>query len=109
MSDRQYFLANDYDQIGPIDLETVKTMARDGAIDPSTLVWFHGMADWAPLSSTDLNSMLEAAAAVPPAPPTRSRMANQAPVPGSITPGPILGIGFVDAVRRGPGSDCCEA
>jgi uncharacterized membrane protein YhaH (DUF805 family) len=128
MMDRQYFVAVDYEQVGPIDLDTVKAMARDGAIGPSTLVWFDGMADWAPLSSTDLRSVLEGIAAPPP---MRSRpggapggsasasggaagsstgFANAAASlesvatnlgAGPVPPGPILGIGFVEAVRRG--------
>jgi hypothetical protein len=120
MDDRQYFLAVDNEQVGPIDLETVKAMARDGAIGPSTLVWFDGMADWAPLSSTELRQVLEGAAAPPP---MRSRPGDTpfasvseragaanagaagsfagATTAGPVPPGPILGIGFVDAIRRG--------
>lgn len=125
MTDRQYFLAVDNEQVGPIDIETVKAMARDGAIGPSTLVWFDGMADWAPLSSTELRSVLEGIAAPPPmrarpgasaaaAPMSTERTANASfahgaaassgsaagLAPGRVPPGPILGIGFVDAIKR---------
>ncbi len=120
MADRQFFVAVDNEQVGPIDLETVRAMARDGVIGPSTLVWSEGMADWAPLSSTPLRSVLEGIAAPPPMragaggggafqsaapqPAYAAAMASggaSAAAEAGVAPGPILGIGFVDAIKRG--------
>lgn len=44
---RWYHLVDD-DRVGPVDLATMRRRVLDGAVDPDTLVWADGMADWTP-------------------------------------------------------------
>lgn len=122
VTNRECFLAIENEQVGPVDVETVRAMARDGVIGPSTLVWFDGLGDWVPLSSTDLRQVLDGIAAPPPMHPQPGAVppggaarttpfgvasfrtlatAAARPRAGSIAPGPILDVGFVEAIRRG--------
>jgi uncharacterized RDD family membrane protein YckC len=46
-----YFYAQNGQQMGPVPEEQLAAMAAQGAIQPDTLVWREGMAEWAPYSS----------------------------------------------------------
>lgn len=44
----EWFYVGHYGQLGPLTLEQVSELARDGVISPETFVWKGGMTDWAP-------------------------------------------------------------
>jgi hypothetical protein len=43
-----FFIAIDQQQTGPFDLPAVQSQVTAGRITRQTLVWKHGMANWAP-------------------------------------------------------------
>jgi uncharacterized RDD family membrane protein YckC len=46
----QWFYTNAGKQAGPVGQENFERLVREGIIQPTTLVWHEGMADWAPYS-----------------------------------------------------------
>src|SRR5688572_19911473 len=46
-----WFYANAGQQVGPINEADFERLAREGVIQPATLVWREGMANWEPYSA----------------------------------------------------------
>lgn len=46
-----WYYASEAGQTGPISEAELVTLLRNGSIDPNTLIWTNGQADWLPLSS----------------------------------------------------------
>lgn len=93
MSSGYWHCAIDGQQQGPFSVDQLRDMANRGKVQPNTLVWTDGMADWQPISATPLYQML--AAAPPPPPVSRAPQAAQASSMTATTEG----VGFVDAVK----------
>lgn len=49
----KYYVANNGQQTGPFDKETLKKMVEDGKMNKETLVWKDGMSDWTRAGSID--------------------------------------------------------
>jgi uncharacterized RDD family membrane protein YckC len=47
-STNDYFVVEQGQKIGPLDLSVLETMRRDGTLSETTLMWRDGMADWQP-------------------------------------------------------------
>lgn len=73
-----WFYAHQGRQLGPISEAELQSMIATGAIQPTTLVWRQGMAQWQPLSSL----AMPAAGALPPQP----SISPQPLPPGSAAP-----------------------
>jgi uncharacterized RDD family membrane protein YckC len=48
MADDAWYYAQNNQQLGPVTLEALRTMAASGQIAPDNLVWTQGMAQWLP-------------------------------------------------------------
>lgn len=72
-------------QLGPCDSKQLKELARGGRIQPSSLIWKTGMADWSPASSVQglfegvATAPPPASPAPPPVPPVRPAAASDGP------------------------------
>jgi uncharacterized RDD family membrane protein YckC len=75
-----WFYANAGKQVGPVNEADFERLAREGVIQPSTLVWREGMANWEPYSTVAPAAPLPAAAVTP----VTSAPAVEVP-PGQIT------------------------
>src|ERR1700674_3450736 len=47
-STNDYFVVEQGQKKGPLDLSVLETMRRDGSLSETTLMWRDGMADWQP-------------------------------------------------------------
>lgn len=55
----EWYVAINDNQVGPIDVEKVKALWKDGELGPDSLCWRVGFSDWIPLSeATELASVL---------------------------------------------------
>ena len=63
-----WFYANAGQQVGPVNEAEFERLAREGVIQPSTLVWREGMANWEAYSTVVPAAPLPAAAVTPVAP-----------------------------------------
>lgn len=52
-------------RVGPFDLDTINTMLINGQLEPASLVWTEGMAEWAPVTTV---ATVPLPPTVPPAP-----------------------------------------
>ena len=111
-----YYLHIDGQQLGPMNVEAVRELVRQGRVGGETLTWAEGMENWLPASQTPLAALLTAVMAPPPPPAGRpmaptADAANNAMTAfaagiGNAFEGvqtgssAIPGIGFVDAVKR---------
>ena len=75
----EWYVAINDNQVGPVDVEKVKSLWKDGEIGPDSLCWRVGFSDWVPLSdATELASVLAPRPAkptivAPSAPPSSGR------------------------------------
>ena len=70
----QWFYAVNNEKKGPVDFDTLKTLAANNIVSPSTLVWKQGMASWTAASEVaELSSHTPAASSPPPLPSTARR------------------------------------
>ena len=90
MSSGNWHCAIDGQQQGPFTVDQLREMANRGAVQPGTLVWTDGMAEWQPISATPLYQMLASS----PPPVTRAAQAQQ-----SYPTTTSAGVGFADAVK----------
>lgn len=68
VDDREYFLDESGSASASLTRDQVASRLAEGLAGADTLVWFEGMADWAPLSQTPLAELLSAAPPVVAAP-----------------------------------------
>jgi len=66
-----YYTVNNQ-PVGPIDEEKLRQLLTNHTINANTLVWKEGMAEWKPLSQTELSKMLSGM----PVPPTAAYVPN---------------------------------
>src|SRR5688572_10429181 len=73
MAEQQWYYAEDNQQRGPVSLEALRQLVRDGKVGPKNLIWSQGMKDWQEAWTVrELHpapSQQQAAPATPPAPP----------------------------------------
>jgi len=92
----QWFYQAGTDAAGPVPLDEMQRLVREGTILPTTLVWTQGWADWKPASEVpELSSGFPEAAPPPPfaAPrPAVGQSPSVAPAgyPAPVRPGPAL-------------------
>jgi uncharacterized RDD family membrane protein YckC len=68
-----WFYANAGQQVGPIEDDEFARLTREGVIQPATLVWREGMANWEPFSAVSATLAPAATIAEPAAPPAPPR------------------------------------
>jgi hypothetical protein len=83
----QIFIARNNQQLGPYDLETIKTSLQNGSISPNDLAWYEGAAGWAPLSTVP--GVSATPPPVPPAPPPPPPVPQAAPAPAVSSPSSV--------------------
>jgi len=79
-----WFYVRDNQQVGPVALEQLQTLARSGELRPEDRVWTEGMPDWVPASTVpDLQTSMPATPAgqVAVAPVGASTLPDQSPIP----------------------------
>jgi TM2 domain-containing membrane protein YozV len=97
-----WYYVGHYGQLGPLTLEQMADLARDGVIDRETYVWKEGMSDWVKASTVrDLSVNFGQADVVPPAFGVSRPLGSPPPMPGSspvpphqptgFQPGPMMG------------------
>jgi hypothetical protein len=64
-----WFYALRNQQQGPVNEDVLKTLLQDRTIDGSTLVWKEGLAQWTPLTQTELVKFLPTPTSMPTAAP----------------------------------------
>lgn len=96
-----WYYVGHYGQLGPLTLEQMSELARDGVIDRETYVWKDGMSDWVRAATvSDLSRHFLPIDAVPPAfgapraagmpPPHPSQpVGSVAQTPASFQPNPM--------------------
>ncbi len=75
MTTPEWYYVGHYGQLGPLTLEQMEELSRDGVIDSETYVWRPGMANW--LMAADVPELRKFMAARPQVPP---------PTPGPYFP-----------------------
>ncbi|MCW5937715.1 MAG: DUF4339 domain-containing protein [Fimbriimonadaceae bacterium] len=74
-SGTEWFYVGHYGQLGPLTLEQMEELSRDGVIGTDTYVWRPGLSDWSPAEQVaELRRVLkegEAEATPPPVPSSR--------------------------------------
>jgi uncharacterized membrane protein YhaH (DUF805 family) len=107
----QWYYAAGGQQQGPVTVDHLRQLAATGGVQPDTLVWTDGMANWAPLNTTPLFAMLSGDGGAPtaiapgvasPALSGAQSMAGQAAPWGAGMAGTAAAAqapGFVDAIK----------
>lgn len=69
MSAEWYYVGH-YGELGPLTIEQMEELIRDGVIDRETFVWKQGMSEWQPAAGhVDLSFHFQTAALAPSMPP----------------------------------------
>lgn len=89
----QWWYAVKGERAGPVEIEALRTLFRQGTIDPTTLAWHSGMPEWTPI--TDIAALADFAElahphAAPPLPPAlpAQHQPDFAPADAMATAGP---------------------
>lgn len=83
-----FYVGPDNASKGPVELDEIVRLAREGAIQPTSLVWTDGMAEWTPAGAV----------------PAITEILGAAPAPGAAAPPPAPGRlpGAVPSHRTAP-------
>ncbi|HMN74102.1 MAG TPA: DUF4339 domain-containing protein [Rhodoblastus sp.] len=91
-----WYVGADNASKGPLELEELARLAREGVVQPTTLVWTDGMAEWTPAGSlAALTALLGAAPAAPPPPAPPPPAAQR--LPGAVPSFRTAPVGDVPA------------
>jgi hypothetical protein len=94
-----YHVGRNGQQTGPFSIEQLKTMAANGELQPTDLVWKEGMAGWEPASTlpgvfTATPGAIETPQ-VNPVPLAQATVLPPAPGPGAPKPNPLALTGMI--------------
>lgn len=106
----EWYYVGHYGQLGPLTLEQVNELARDGVISPETFVWRPGMPEWkAAQDVPDLGSSIKLAVTdllPPPVPGLQQRAVTPPLAPSPMAPTAGLASGSWSYLESGvPKSD----
>jgi hypothetical protein len=100
-----YHVGRNGQQTGPFSIEQLKTMAANGELQPTDLVWKEGMAGWEPAStlpgvfgaapSPSAATAIEMPQAANPVPLAQATVLPPAPGPGGPKPNPLALTGMI--------------
>ena len=93
-----WYVGTDSTSKGPVELEELAQLARNGAVQPATMVWTEGMAEWAPAGTiAALTALLGPTPSAPPPPPQPGAQRLPGAVPsyktapvGDVPAGPLV-------------------
>jgi len=89
MTTAEWYYVGHYGQLGPLTLEQMEELSRDGVIDSETHVWKPGMRNWLmAIDVADLRPFLTARPELPPPAPHLPPAFGQAPPAFQPTPPP---------------------
>lgn len=93
----EWYYVGHYGQLGPLTLEQVNELARDGVITPETFVWRPGMGEWkAAQDVPDLGSSIRLAVTdllPPPVPGVQQRSGTPPLAPSPMAPSTSMASG----------------
>ena len=107
-----YHVGRNGQQTGPFSIEQLKTMAANGELQPTDLVWKEGMAGWEPASTLPgvfgaAPSAAEVLPQVNPVPLAQATVLPPAPGPGGPKPNPMAITGMILGILSVTFGLCC--